>query len=567
MGALLAAFLPGALGGAQLAAILFYLNPHLPFDFVTLAVGIGYYGGLIGLVGALILAIAARFDGAKLRQWLPSSVTITLLLSALGYWFHPSYLGYYLPPGINSRLLKAAVSISLIVIICFYSILWRGRQRRPFTRRDLLFFSLMAALSISVVVERREAFRPREISQRPTALEKGQQPLLLVVGIESATLDAILPLAEQGQLPFFNRMLQEGASARVAPLRPERRLPQWATLSTGKLPYKHGVVDRAIYRTSALDKLSLRLLPVAISFATWGVAESRPVDRRDLLTLPFWQILARLKVQVATIDWPLTAPTREGEWSVTDRFFASGADPAFAAPAALAERARLFDSLIEDLDPDLVARFGKPSPPSILAPLAGDQWRKDLSFYLLDPERDLGALFVLLPGLAKASEESFADFAAVQFEGEDEPATVASSLRLRAYYSELDDFLGRLWASQNRAKRLIVVSPQGVDAESLWLRLARLVFRRSLLEGSIESAADGVFFFLGDGFQAGARVRQAEVVDLVPTLLYLQGYPIARDLDGSILTNVFTQEFLATQPLTFVPSYETLAEAELRRAN
>ena len=42
------------------------------------------------------------------------------------------------------------------------------------------------------------------------------------------------------------------------------------------------------------------------------------------------------------------------------------------------------------------------------------------------------------------------------------------------------------------------------------------------------------------------------------TLLYSVGLPIARDLDGRVLTAAFESAFLARQPLTFVPSYETL---------
>jgi hypothetical protein len=49
---------------------------------------------------------------------------------------------------------------------------------------------------------------------------------------------------------------------------------------------------------------------------------------------------------------------------------------------------------------------------------------------------------------------------------------------------------------------------------------------------------------------------------VVPTLVYGLGLPIARDLDGQVLTGAFRRSFLAGHPLTFLPSYETLEEAE-----
>jgi hypothetical protein len=45
-------------------------------------------------------------------------------------------------------------------------------------------------------------------------------------------------------------------------------------------------------------------------------------------------------------------------------------------------------------------------------------------------------------------------------------------------------------------------------------------------------------------------------------VLYGLGFPIARDLDGGVLTTAFESPFLARQPLTFVPSYETLARTQ-----
>ncbi len=45
----------------------------------------------------------------------------------------------------------------------------------------------------------------------------------------------------------------------------------------------------------------------------------------------------------------------------------------------------------------------------------------------------------------------------------------------------------------------------------------------------------------------------------MPTVLYGLHFPIAGDLDGRVLTAAFEASFLARNPLTFVPSYETLA--------
>jgi hypothetical protein len=42
-------------------------------------------------------------------------------------------------------------------------------------------------------------------------------------------------------------------------------------------------------------------------------------------------------------------------------------------------------------------------------------------------------------------------------------------------------------------------------------------------------------------------------------VLYLMGLPVARDMEGRALTEVLDGDFTRRHPLTFIPSYESLA--------
>ena len=197
----------GACAGAQLAGLIFFLNPRLPF-----AVG-------PVLRGCLRLRRAAR----RWRAWRctcrspgaaaagpagpsPGASPWRSPLSAVLDWTHASYYAYFLPPGINDRLIKTAVWLTLGALIAFYTALLHSLSRRRYGRRSRWGLTLMAALSVYAMVERREAFgRGRCPPPGPAAVEAGQRPRLWVVGLESATLDAILPLAGQGRLPSWPR--------------------------------------------------------------------------------------------------------------------------------------------------------------------------------------------------------------------------------------------------------------------------------------------------------------------------------------------------------------------------
>ncbi len=573
---LVSGFLPGALAGTQVAGLIFFLNPHLPFDPLSVLRGVGFYSSLLGGLSLLLTLPFALWRKHRVRRWLPIGLTAVLAAAGLGAWIHASYYAFYLPPGINRRLLKAAIWLSLASVICFYTVLLHRVRHRPYGRRSRILFGLMALASIYVVMERREAFRPAPTpTLRPTIFQASQRPRLFVVGIEAATLDAILPLEEQGRLPFFSRILQEGSHARISSLKPTRRSALWTTLATGKYPYRHGIVGQRIFDTPFLPRQispqgdrrnvvqrSLKLLPRGIAFETWGTWDAgSPADSTALRVRPLWEILSRLGMPTALVGWPVTSPPPATvEVALADRFFETAGEAHFAHPVELAERARLFHTELGEIDPTITSSFGPEPPRAVLDALGQDLWRRDLSLFLLGQDPQIEALFVVFPGLAEVSRRYFGGYSAVQFEGLQDPEAERAAQLLSAYYTQLDDFLARLWDQGDDPRLLVVVSAHGAEGPRGLRKARSFLLRESAVEGYLDQASDGVLMFLGEGIETDTMFRPADLVDLVPTLLYGLGFPIARDLDGAVLTSAFETGFLARQSLTFLPSYEALAD-------
>jgi len=63
---------------------------------------------------------------------------------------------------------------------------------------------------------------------------------------------------------------------------------------------------------------------------------------------------------------------------------------------------------------------------------------------------------------------------------------------------------------------------------------------------------EGILLAIGQGLRKGARVQDARIIDLAPSILYLMGLPIPKDMDGVLLRDMFTPEFLAQMPLQYV---------------
>ncbi len=557
----LVAFLLGALAGTQVTGLLFFLNPHLPFDPIPVLSGVGFYGLLLGTISFVVTFPFLRRPGIETHRWLPIGLTVVLAAAGLGAWIHASYFAFYLPPGINRRLLKAAIWLSLAAVGCFYTAWIHRVRQRPYGHRSGILFGLMALASIYVVVERREAFRPSlRPTPRPTTFQGSQRPQLYVVGIESATLDAILPLEEQGRLPFFSKLLREGSYSRVTTLRPTRRAALWTTLATGKNPFRHGIVGDRVYEAPFLNRrIMLNLLPLGIGFEHWGVwSKGEPIDSNTRRVRSLWEILSRLGIPTALVGWPLTSPSSAAQVVLSDRFFETQGEAEHAQSTELAERARLFQTQIDEIDPALASPFGTQPPEPVLQSLVQDLWRKDLGLFLHVQDPQIEALFVALPGLAEMSKKYFGAYSAVQFKGLQDPESEQAAQLISAYYMYLDGLLAQIWERVSDPRLLVVVSTHGATGPQGWREARRLLFRKPALEGYLDRGSDGVLMLLGEGIQPGIMPRPADLVDLVPTLLYGLGLPIARDLDGAVLTQAFKTGFLARQPLTFLPSYETL---------
>jgi Type I phosphodiesterase / nucleotide pyrophosphatase len=555
---------PGILAGVLLAGLLFFLEPRLPFSFLAVGRAALLYAALLAPASLLLHLPWTSAKKRRPLRALPWVVCAVLAAFAFLDWSHASYFAYYLPPGINERLFKAGFWMLGGAVGCFYTALLHQLQHRRYGWRSRTLLVGLVGCCVLAQLERRDSFRrPLSGLGRPSMADVARQPRVLVVGLESATLDAVLPLAEQGELPFFRSLLESGAAARLRSMVPTRRTPLWTVLATGKYPFRHGVVGSSVQSMPALGSgMEMRILPRGIGFGRWGTfgARSRRVDGRDRNAATLWEVLSRIGASTGVIGWPATSPAAaEAKFVVSDRFFTDGAAgaPESVWPRELADRAKLFR------EPTGGSYWSFPggNTKTVAAALRGDEWRTRLSLQLLGEQAGLEALVVVLPGLAVVSRQFFGGFTEVQFEGGPGAGAEAHAAArvISNYYQGLDRFLAEAWES-GRFELLAVVSASGVEGAKGWRRAWGRVSKEEQLRGRWNNGPDGLLLMRGAGVRAGALVPDAGIEDVLPTLLYAADLPVARDLDGGVLAEVFEPGFLATNPIRFLASYEALNE-------
>lgn len=551
--AILFAFVPALLAGYQLGVLTLFLNAHLPRSVAELAGGALRGALLLVPFWLLVHALVARRRNVRTSRILPWSVTAVLVAAALGDWVHASRYSFYLAPALGANLIKLALWLSLAAIVCFYTALLHTVHHRRYGPRSVALLVVMALGSVYVGRARLVSHRPSAAPPPAAVARAALTPRFAVAIVDGATLDVLLPLARQSRLPFFSALFESGASARLASVTPVAPLAARASLATGKLPYRHGLLGSELARSFWLPAGELRLVPVG--FEDLGLTGRRDAAIGERKARALWEIVAAAGARVAAIGTPAPLLDERGLDFAASAALFEGDPRARATPSSFDGRIRLLAGAAAAEDPAAAAPFTA----VVEEALAGDRWRAAVAESLLTGVDEVDVLVVELPGFNAVALETRGGFEAAELEGSRGRSERDAAAALTAYAAALDSMLERIWERLDPPRRLVVVSPFGVDRSRGALRVVREVGRRRRLAGTLSGQPDGVLWILAEGLaRPGASLPGARVVDVAPTLLYLAGLPLARDFDGRVLTEALEPELLKSQPLAFLSTYGTV---------
>ena len=351
-------------------------------------------------------------------------------------------------------------------------------------------------------------------------------PRVLLVGIDGADWRFIRPHLSDDGLPNLRGLIRDGSHGPLGSVRPFVSPVLWNTIATGKGPDEHGITG-------------------------WFLPESgddapRHATANARRSKAFWNILSEREVSVCVVGWWMTAP----------------AEPVHGVMVS--------DALIDDPARCAAAEDACVWPPERAAEIARLCGTPDEVSYTT--ARDF--LDVSEEHFAQASGEDPSDLVTrfrYAYQGMQNAATVARHLirtdgpdvvavgfkgietighffqptarTVAAFYRYQDELLGELLELCDDTTTVIVFSDHGFVAGS-----ARHEARRP---GRPERWHRSKGILLAKGPQVASRtyaddpaaiVTQGTVFDLVPTLLALLGLPVPADMEGRVLTELFSEE-------------------------
>ena len=371
---------------------------------------------------------------------------------------------------------------------------------------------------------------------------------VLLVGLDGADWKIADPLMAAGRMPNLKSLVDDGVRSNLLSITPMLSPVIWTSMATGVEPARHGILDF--------------LAPSAN-----GASEPVASSARKAPTV--WELLSAAGAPVGVTGWWATWPADPvNGYMVTDRvayqLFGYSSDPRSAAgktwPASAYETVR---PLIVPTDA---------IPWKDVVPFLDGPRRRPEEFdaderQRLDEFRTLLAAGKTYLDVALAMRQK-ADvrFESVYFEGTDTVGHLFMSYRppmlatvdprafasfrsmVDRYYEEADRMLGRLLAGRE-GWTVIVVSDHGFASD----QTRPLTTDSRIGHGA---AADwhrrfGIFVMRGPGVKKGARLDEASIYDVAPTILALFGQPVPRSWPGRVLAAALQPELLASHPVLF----------------
>jgi len=387
----------------------------------------------------------------------------------------------------------------------------------------------------------------------------GGKVRVYVIGLDGATWDILDPLIEQGKLPVFKKLKENGAWSRLRTFEPTLSAVVWTSIATGKSMLKHGIVDWVF-----VNKQKIQV----------------PYSSSEKRTPSIWEMMDENGRRSVVLGWFVTDPPDAVKGVMVSDSFAPALFRSFShkeGPQDFSdtvypraefkglldyfnrvqrEGALKYPRLVREMGiPDYLLEYrerygedaGRVPILSVWGSFLVNNRVEDLLIdrYLEKDDYDLFLAYYRIPDV-------FYHFATL-FLDEEYHARLESLIENREPSAEnlaefnlkmadvslplLKDKEVLLEKIYERAVRenayLIIASDHG-------FRLTSTGYNHYGLPSGTPPP-DGVLLMLGPDIKRNTEI-QATVYDIAPSILYLNRLPVGRDMDGRPLLEAFTSQ-------------------------
>ena len=448
------------------------------------------------------------FFNTKLISSLFSFISISI---GILFLLNSRFFSIYIIPEVKKKIEIWSFILILIGFVTFFLVL---KLKIPAIIYPIFYFLIFALLFFS---SRERHWK--EATTVSTVFEwvKGQR--IVVLQMDGLTLDFIAPLTSEKKIPNFSYIMENGSWLMIKNFRPHDKETLFTTFNTGKYPYKHKGFGKC-YKFKNVSPC-LYLLPRFIflyKLEIFGIFETQPLPSTSegiLSTLKYFKIPSYV--------------IESSESKISS------------------ETILKFKNIIGEFPKNNLTDF-------LLNSFAQDEevFQEALSTKQKSSPIYLHALFSGLDTV----ERRFWKYSRPEQPLMEEPSPLYSMV-IDRYYDYYDSIIGSFLSTLKEDEVLIIYSPYGMSPIPLWKRILNFIYGTEEISAYHDNAPDGIAIFIGSSIEKGGFQGEAEIVDMAPTLLYLMGFPVARDMDGSVIKKLIDPKILKRNPIFFIRSYES----------
>lgn len=398
-------------------------------------------------------------------------------------------------------------------------------------------------------------------------MSKKKVKKFLLIGWDAAEWKVMEPLMEQGMMPTLKKFLSEAVSGKIATLDPPFSPMLWTSIATGKRAYDHGILG-FIEPTPNGDAL-------------------RPVMSTSRKVKALWNIFTQSGLKSNVVGWWPSHPAEPINGVMVSNFYQNFKDPldkpwpmpdGTIHPAEMTETLKELRVHAEELTIPLISNY-IPKTKALLekyTPIVNDE--------KADPELKKRAQAYLnrINGVAKnmatcASIHNAGtylmrntewDFMAVYFdtidhmchigmkfhppkmENADQDAFDQFNQVVTAGYKYHDMMLERQLSLIDEDTTVLILSDHGFHPDNLRPKS----LPNEPASPAYEHSPYGMFAMKGPGIKKGEKIFGASLMDITPTILHLFGLPVAQDMEGKVLQQIFEPN--TSDAVDYIPSWE-----------
>lgn len=370
------------------------------------------------------------------------------------------------------------------------------------------------------------------------------------IGIDGADNLVIDGLLEAGRMPNLASVIKDGVRGELVTLSPPPLSSPviWTNMATGVGPGKHGITGFVKPGKAGWFRTGDRKAP-----ALWNMVSSRKKTAGVagyLMTYPAEPVngvMVSNNYFMPVGTHSVVYPTGLALGTSRAYAFETGSAVRLAAGIAGFSPPEMFPFM-----PSLDTYDSEDFRAHYIFEKLSEYAQADEGFARLGVELlDRGGFdlfMVYLPGVDRVSHLAWGNYEAAKTGGGGPFGGLVPS-----YYAYTDGLIGRLLAKAGAEDTVVIASDHGFMARAGAGPLAVV---------SGDHRPGGFFAAKGPSLKRGARLKKALADwDVAPTVLYLLGLPAARNMDGALAAEIFSEGVLKARPQESVAAYPATAAA------